>query len=267
MKRVMSDLLKILSGGLFLGVALLFSPVLAARNSCVGCHSGLSRETFPGRAYRIWKGSVHERHGVTCDRCHGGDPSNDSIPGAHRQVLPPANPKSRVNSVYIPHLCGRCHQPQLNEFTRSKHYKVLLSSKQRVQGPTCVTCHGSMHTSILSPDNVASACRRCHNSSTRISPNIPEEAHATLNLIFYAKNTVKWSGEFVNMARSQGINVDRAADALRDAREKFHLSEVMWHSFDFHEILKMVDGAYQSAQKAKRLADRAVTRSKLSTPE
>jgi hypothetical protein len=115
-----------------------------------------------------------------------------------------------------------------------------------------------MHTAILSPANVAKACRRCHNPESNLSPNVPDEAHAILDLIFYAKNTVKWSGEFVVLAKKQGYSVANAEAAQKNAEGKFHLSKIKWHSFDFHEILKLVDEAYESAKTAKNLSDQVI---------
>lgn len=237
--------------------------VFAQKNSCVNCHSRLEPGSPAERAYTDWKGSVHETAGVTCERCHGGDAAEPGRNRAHGGMRGPAEPGSRVHSSHILRLCGACHEPQLHEFTRSKHYKVLSSASREVQGPTCITCHGSMHTAVLAPDNVAAACRHCHNPESGISPNVPEEAHATLDLIFFAKNTVKWSGEFVNLARKQGFPATKAAEALKHAEEKFHLSEIKWHSFDFHEILNLVDESYESAKEAKRLADIEVTQGTL----
>jgi len=242
-----------------LATILLF-PTSAWGNSCVTCHGRLKQDAAQ-QAYRDWQGSVHSRAGVTCDRCHGGDPAAPGRKRAHQGIRGLADPQSGVQGVRILQFCKGCHGPQFREFTRSRHYKVLNEGEK--QGPTCITCHGSMHTSILEPDNVAQACRRCHNQGTGIAPSVPEQAHATLDLIFFAKNTVQWSGEFVRLAREQGFPAKEASEALQEARQKFHLSEVKWHAFDFQEILKIVDASYEAAKRAKRLADQEVTKGAL----
>lgn len=232
-------------------------PAFAEGNSCVACHSNLEEKSAAGKAYRIWKDTIHEKSGVSCDRCHGGNPSGKTRSDSHLGMLRPDPPEGLINAARIPELCGRCHEPQLKEFTLSRHYQ-LIQSRGKVRGPTCITCHGSMHTAVLSPENVADACQRCHNAENNIAPNIPDEAHATLDLIFYAKNTVKWSGEFVSLAKKQGYPVIKAEAALKDAEEKFRLSKIKWHSFDFSEILTLVDGAYESAKLAKELSDQEI---------
>jgi hypothetical protein len=233
-------------------------PAGAAANSCLTCHSSLAGESVAGLAYQVWKDSAHDNAGVACNGCHRGDPAKERMEDAHKGILGPEETESRIHMVNILKICGRCHEPQLKEFTLSKHHRAI-QSKDKVRGPTCITCHGSMHTAILEPNNVAKACRRCHNKERGLSPNIPEEAHATLDLIFYARSTIKWSGEFVALAQKQGYPVHEAVEALQKAEEQFRLSGIKWHSLDFHEILKLVDGAYESAKKAKRLADREVT--------
>ncbi len=233
-------------------------PAGAVTNSCLTCHSGLAGESAAARAYSVWKDSAHDNAGVTCDGCHRGDPGKERLEDAHKGILGSEDTESRIHMVNILKVCGTCHQPQLKEFTLSKHYRAI-QSKGKVRGPTCATCHGSMHTAILAPNNVANACRRCHNIESDLFPNIPEEAHAILDLIFYAKSTIKWSGESVALAQRQGFPVHDAVAALQKAEEQFRLSGIKWHSLDFHEILKLVDGAYESAKKAKRLADREVT--------
>jgi formate-dependent nitrite reductase cytochrome c552 subunit len=227
------------------------------------CHSKLGKEQRAGKAYLDWKETVHAKAGVTCDNCHGGNSSASTEVRAHQGILKPSNPGSPVSSENIPKLCGNCHVPQLMEFLRSKHYRAVRETERTVQGPTCVTCHGSMHTSVPSPVNVAETCSHCHNSKSGLLPHVPEEAHATLGLIFYAKNTIQWSSQFVRMAEAKGYNVQDAAAVLKDAEQKYETSKVKWHSFDFTKILIYVDGAYDSAKKAKRLVDQVMEKEAL----
>ncbi len=140
----------------------------------------------------------------------------------------------------------------------SRHFLNLRAGGREMRGPTCVTCHGAMHTTILSPEAVADKCRLCHNRESGVLPNIPGEAHATLALIFYARTTLQWSEEFIAAAREQGHNVSEATEVLKEAEVKFRYSKIKWHSFNFPEILRMVDGAYEAAKRAKELAAREV---------
>jgi hypothetical protein len=230
-------------------------PAFGEDNACLNCHRHLKQATAAGRAYLQWKNTVHDRAGVTCDLCHGGNPDGATLEKAHNGVRPASDPESATYTRNIPELCGKCHVPQLQEFTRSKHYQVLDVRNKAVSGPTCITCHGAMNTAILSPVNVADACRRCHNGERRGQSSIPEEAQATLSLIYYARNTIAWSQEFVLLARREGRPTAAAEQRLQEAVSGFQASKAKWHSFDFKEILRLIDGAYESAREAKRLVE------------
>jgi len=117
-----------------------------------------------------------------------------------------------------------------------------------------------MHTEVLTPETVAAACARCHNAKGGVSPRIPQEAHATLDLIFYAKTSLQWSRDAVVHARALGRPVGDGEAALKAAEAAFHHAEAKWHSFRFDEILDTVERAYDGAKRAKRAVDDAVTR-------
>ncbi len=232
-------------------------PAGSEENACLDCHRELKQATAGGRAYLQWKNTVHDRAGVTCERCHGGDPRGATLKEAHRGMRPASDPESPTYSRNIPGLCGKCHEAQLQEFTRSEHYQVLQRQQSAFSGPTCITCHGAMDTAILSPGNVADACRRCHGGEIRQRSSIPEEAQATLSLIYYARNTINWSREFVMLARREGRPTAAAEQRLQEAVSSFQASKAKWHSFDFKEILRLIDAAYESAREAKQLVEDA----------
>ncbi len=237
-------------------------PARGEPNTCLTCHSELNEATPAGRAYLQWKNTVHDKAGVTCDRCHGGDSSSGTLDGAHRSIRAASDPASPTYAGNIPELCGNCHGAQLEEFARSKHYRILQVRDSILDSPTCITCHGAMNTAILSPANIADACRRCHGREKTGPSSIPEEAQATLSLIYYARNTINWSREFVLLARREGRPTAAAEERLQEAISRFQASKAKWHSFDFREILRLVDGAYESAREAKRLAEDANERLK-----
>ncbi len=178
-------------------------------------------------------------------------------------MVSPSDPGSPVHPTHVPETCGRCHDPQYQEFTRSRHYRILQGAAPG-EAPTCVTCHGAMHTEILTPETVAAACARCHNARGGVSPRIPQEAHATLDLIFYAKTTLAWSHDALRHARALGRPVGEGERALAAAEAAFHQAEAKWHSFRFEEILDTVERAYEGAKQAKRAVDDAVTRGAIS---
>jgi hypothetical protein len=136
--------------------------------------------------------------------------------------------------------CESCHRDSdflvtnrklyelLEGFRESKHFEHVEKKEGEEQGPTCVTCHGSINSEVLSVNSVEAACARCHNEETDNHPDIPEKARAILNRFmsinsFYRYITIR--------------------DEPEDAKEFFQAIDpriqrlaVTWHGFDLKEI-------------------------------
>ena len=100
-------------------------------NSCVQCHFRLPGDSFIGAESHSWTGSIHQKSGVTCDKCHGGNPQAAEEKEAHQGVLPSGNPQSTVYFKNVPATCGKCHGAQFYKFTQSVHYRMLESTGRR----------------------------------------------------------------------------------------------------------------------------------------
>jgi nitrate/TMAO reductase-like tetraheme cytochrome c subunit len=160
------------------------SSVEEAMDSCVDCHSKASFLVTNKKLYdyfQRWGSSIHEQEGVTCVDCHGGNPQSSDKEKAHGGDLNEANASSAVNFRNIPQTCGECHEDIYKGFRESTHYEYLVSTDQEDQGPTCVTCHGSINVAVLNVDTVEETCRACHNGETENGPENPLEARALLN--------------------------------------------------------------------------------------
>jgi Cytochrome c7 and related cytochrome c len=227
--------------------ALIFSVSVHAagneevRNSCVHCHSQLPNTSFVGVKSHSWKGSIHQKKGVTCDKCHGGNPRASGEKEAHRGVLGSSNPGSTVYYKNVPATCGKCHGAEFYKFTQSLHYSRLESTGQ---GPDCVTCHGSMVTTILIPDTVAAVCERCHNERMGIFPYIPQKAKAVLL-------SLKVSEALLDADKMlyQHTGDSAAALSLRDAQSYLHSAKLDWHKFDLDTVTEDLQGMYRSIGK------------------
>ncbi len=180
----------ILSGIFILSASGRAAKVKKTENSCVDCHSKLPSSSFVGVKSHDWKGSIHQKHGVTCDKCHGGNPSAMDEREAHAGVMGSSNPQSRVYYKNIPSTCGRCHGAEFYNFIQSYHFKKLEAAGK---GPNCVTCHGSMVTSILTPDDIANVCDRCHNERIGIFPYVPQKAKAVLLLLKESQSLITFT--------------------------------------------------------------------------
>ncbi len=239
---------RIVAWAIFLTFAFLFSgavhaaPDKEAVNSCVHCHSQLPRSSFLGVKSHSWVGSIHQKHGVTCDKCHGGNPEASEAIKAHVGVFGSSNPKSTVYFKNIPSTCGACHGAEFYKFSQSQHYKMLESTGQ---GPECVTCHGSMVTHILSPDNLATVCDRCHNERMGIRPYIPQKAKAVLLLLRESQALLEADEKLC--PATEGTKVK-----LRAARASLHSAKLEWHKFDLDAITSYLQETYNALESLQK---------------
>jgi hypothetical protein len=210
-------------------------------NSCVNCHSRLPGNSFVGARSHSWTGSVHQKHAVTCDKCHGGDPRASEQKEAHAGVLGSANPQSTVYYKNIPSTCGKCHGAEFYKFTQSRHYKILESAGK---GPECVTCHGSMVTSVLTPDTIATVCEQCHNERMETFPYVPQKAKAVLLLLTESSALLD-----ANVKLRHPAEGTAPAQAVRDARSSLHSARLNWHKFDLDAITADLQDVYNSLKK------------------
>jgi hypothetical protein len=210
------------------------------RNSCVRCHSQLPGNSFIGAKSHSWRGSIHQKNGVTCDKCHGGDPLATGQREAHVGVFGSSNRESSVYYKNIPSTCGKCHGAEFYKFTQSLHYRMLES---RGRGPDCVSCHGSMVTTVLSPDNIAAACERCHNERMGVFPYVPQKAKAVLLLLRESKALLDADEKLHRAARGSRRALLRAAGA------SLHSAQLDWHRFDLDTITSHLQEMYDSLQK------------------
>ena len=228
------------------GMLILVAPSHAADarksdNSCVNCHSRLPGSSFVGAKSHSWTGSIHDQHGVTCDKCHGGDPHAADQKEAHAGVLGSSNTKSPVYFKNIPSTCGKCHGAEFYKFSQSRHYKILASAGK---GPECVTCHGSMVTSVLAPDSVAAVCGQCHNERMGTFPYVPQKAKAVLLLLRESAALLDAETKLYHPAEGS-----EGARAVIEARTSLHSARLDWHKFDLDPIINELSDMYGSLKK------------------
>jgi len=176
--RTAMGILSLLAAILF---TLLFTPSPFAQvensNSCYVCHiqlGGRMRISAQG-----WEQSVHKEAGITCERCHGGNPSLFSEESMGKKY----GFKGKPERAEIPPLCGGCHSriammkqynirtDQYAEYKTSQHGILLSRGDRKVA--TCVDCHGT-HKIVRVRDpnspvfhtNVPGTCNKCHGDST-----------------------------------------------------------------------------------------------------
>ena len=208
-------------------------------NSCAFCHKTAAARGSAAHSYADWADSAHAKAGVTCDACHGGDPTKSDREGAHAGLRPSTDEKSPVYYTRIPGTCGACHRAEGEAFKKSAHYRELQTSGR---GPNCVTCHGAMANHILAPRDLETTCTLCHRR--------PTGAHEALLMQNDADDAVEHLKAELRKARAQGVDesaqkaeAEEAAGLLKEARKA-------WHSFDLPAALKAAREAVHKASIA-----------------
>jgi hypothetical protein len=203
----------------------------AKTDHCVECHSNPRFLVTNNKLYEYfqeWELSVHKQEEVACVDCHGGNPGASDKKEAHGDGVGAADKASGIYFENVVKTCGDCHEDILEGFQESNHFEHMVAGEEEEQGPTCVTCHGSINVVILNVNSVQAACVRCHNEETENNPDIPEKAHVILN-------------RFLSMHRFYRYIAIRAEPL--EARQFFHEVDpslrklsVTWHTFDLDQI-------------------------------
>jgi Cytochrome c7 and related cytochrome c len=139
------------------------------RIACITCHEALGG--FFAKPIAAWKGSIHYQHGITCDRCHGGNAKvavenvRQLSPTEFGAIQSAAMSKAhgfvgRPSGQSMFSMCARCHSATVRMYASSNMGKVYLQKKG---GPSCVTCHHA-HRNIIPA--VPKLCEKCHKNTT-----------------------------------------------------------------------------------------------------
>jgi hypothetical protein len=214
----------------------------APRSQCVECHSRLSETSGAGHGFAAWRGSRHAAAGVTCEACHGGDPAATDARAAHQGVTRSSESTSRVYFTRIPNTCGRCHAAEAAYFRSSIHYARLESDGR---GPNCVTCHGSMATSVLTPERLLGTCSACHSPNGVAPVGKAREAAQVLALV-RAENILYDVVSTVAASRRSAPGAARARMLLGDADRHLSAAAEVWHSFRLDSAVERLDHARQT---------------------
>jgi cytochrome b subunit of formate dehydrogenase len=155
--------------------------------SCAQCHADQQaayERSLHGQALKKGDGNS-----ATCVSCHGGP----------HEILPAADPKSRINHANIAATCGTCHGQKFVMEASGHSAQPFLSYQESVHGravaagsdkaAVCTDCHGS-HEILSASDskspifkfNVPATCAKCHSSvQTQFAQSIHGQAIARGN--------------------------------------------------------------------------------------
>ena len=119
---------------------------------CIQCHGGLADAL--GAPVGEWRESIHAGNGISCQDCHGGDPTDFAMAmSLERGFL------GAPDYAEVPEFCGRCHVGVLEDYQKSAHGLALQAG-----GAQCVMCHTNHAVQKASLDLInADSCSRCHD--------------------------------------------------------------------------------------------------------
>lgn len=147
------------------------------KNTCMDCH--LQLDGALAEAAKKLANDYHEKKGISCADCHGGDPTAED---ADESMNPERGFLGSPSVAEIPEFCGRCHSnpeymrkynpalatDQLDKYRTSHHGQLLKRGDRKVA--QCVSCHG-VHDirpandplSKIYSANVPGTCSGCHS--------------------------------------------------------------------------------------------------------
>jgi hypothetical protein len=220
-------------------------------NNCVSCHSNLLEPLRVGKRSLEWRFSRHQDKGVSCEKCHGGDPSAKDERQAHAGVSPASDQRSKLHWKNQPETCGACHQNVASAFVESAHYKRLNGIGL---GPSCNTCHEHMAKQVIySPVETAKLCSRCHDSinSLKPSPEIPARANETMMSLQRADYVIRWARLLLESGRWMNLSLNEETNEFKTAEHMLREARVKWHTFDLNTVRKQADGAFTKGTKVR----------------
>jgi Cytochrome c554 and c-prime len=218
------------------------SPAGRRASGCVTCHSRLADTTGAGHGFVAWRRSGHAAAGVGCEACHGGNAAAPDQATAHQGIAPSTDPASAVYFTRLPDTCGRCHVSEAGYFRSSVHFARL---KADGRGPNCLTCHGSMATSVLTAQRVLGTCSACHEEGGVAQAGEAREAARVLSLLRSESVLL----DVVSAQRASGggaAGASRARFLLSDAERQLSAAAEVWHGFHLDSTVERLDVASRS---------------------
>jgi hypothetical protein len=198
-------------------------------NTCIQCHGGLGgRLSAP---VPQWKTSVHEANGISCDACHGGDPTEPSM----LAMSPERGFIGVPTYTEVPDFCGRCHIGVKEDYMASAHGQALEAG-----GAQCVICHGNHAVQVATIDLInEQSCSRCHDYER--AAQIKEVISSTETLLTKLEKSVA-------SLHRVGIDTERLEEELFSSRNSFRQ---LFHTVNIDKIKKQQAQFDEELQQTK----------------
>lgn len=206
------------------------TSVLAQDEStCIQCHGALEGRLSAPVAQ--WQTSVHADNGISCDACHGGDPTDSSM-----LAMSPEKGFIGVPAyTEVPDFCGRCHIGVKEDYMSSAHGQALNAG-----GAQCVICHGNHEVQVATIDLInEQSCSRCHGYQR--AAQIKQEISSTEAVLTKLEKSVSSLHRF-------GIDTERLEEELFASRNSFRQ---LFHTVNIDKIKKQQAQFDEELQETK----------------
>src|SRR5450759_1635113 len=214
--------------------------------SCsIVCHEDQLNKTTAS-TYALWSISTHALFDVTCEKCHGGDPSKVLKQEAHVGIS-----NISIERANTPDMCGKCHTQELEEFKNSQHFK-RLESDQEIPAPACITCHQAHSVRVLTASEIEDFCSNCHNNITGINPTVPKRAENALTSVKELQFEISKARSAVISGKAMGKDVTTAEADLESAMTILKNTPSVWHRFNLTYFDTEVQKGLQDARNEEQ---------------
>lgn len=214
-------------------------------NACVTCHSSTALAGPVTNRYLEWHLSVHKDAGVSCEKCHGGNPAERSKAAAHLGVLPAADAKSRLHPSNVAATCGTCHSAISATFVESVHG---LDLKGTSSAPTCNTCHAHMASAVARfPQEAMELCSQCHGSK----PELVKRAGEAVEALERAYGIVVWGDRLIDAGQERKLSLTAEQPEMKAIHAQLDGAVIEWHRFNLDATQQKADAAFAAGAKSK----------------
>jgi nitrate/TMAO reductase-like tetraheme cytochrome c subunit len=195
------------------------ATLLAADTVCIECHGG--QEGRLGAPVAQWRTSVHAANGISCNDCHGGDPTDYAM-----AMSPERGFIGVPEYAAVPDFCGRCHVGVAEDYKAGAHGQAIERGAAQ-----CVVCHGNHAIQRASLDLINEKdCSRCHSY----------ERAALIRMSLVETDTmINKVGHDLDRLYRLGFSVDDMQDRLFNQRNVFHRT---FHGVNVDEVRQKTAG-------------------------
>ena len=199
---------------------------------CIQCHAGQSG--YLATPVEHWRGSIHARNGISCQDCHGGDPTDFAM-----AMSPERGFIGVPEYTEVPDFCGRCHVGVQEDYAASAHGQAIDAG-----GAQCVVCHGAhavekAEIDLINPQD----CSRCHEygRAGEIKSAIQETEQIITNV-----------EQEIEQLHLRGITTEQMENSLFDLRNRYRR---LFHSVEVDKVRAETRGFQNELTEIKEEID------------